>query len=571
MKPLRTMQNLSDMEYRRPDLQQAAADHKKLREIFENAESFEAQDKAWDEIEKLESEIQTMLTLAYTRHNINTLDEFYDAEVNYINENSYLLQEATTAFSKALTVAKFRPQLEEKYGAQVFALADLEQKTYDPVIAEDSVKESKLVNEYDKLIAAADIDFDGKKLNLAQVAAYFQDKDPEVRRAAINAYYGYFAEHEAEFDRIYDELVRVRHAIAQKLGFDNYIPLAYMRLGRTDYNAEDVARYREEIHKKIVPLSVKLRERQKERLGLDKMTFYDEGLMYLSGNPTPKGDPEWIVDRASEMYRELSPETDAFFSFMREYGMLDLVAKKGKSSGGYCTILPDYRAPFIFSNFNGTQGDVEVITHEAGHAFQSFMSRHAERLAYLFPTLEAAEIHSMSMEFFTWPWMENFFKEDVDKFKYSHLVGTLFFLPYGVAVDEFQHEIYANPDMTPAERKAVWKKMEEKYLPARDYDGQEYLDKGQIWVRQGHIFSSPFYYIDYTLAQVCAFQFWARDRKDHDDAWGDYVSLCKQGGSLPFTGLVAHANLKNPFEEGCLDDVIPELENWLESVDDKAF
>jgi M3 family oligoendopeptidase len=256
---------------------------------------------------------------------------------------------------------------------------------------------------------------------------------------------------------------------------------------------------------------------------------------------------------------------------MIDRDLMDLVAKKGKESGGYCTFIDNYESPYIFSNFNGTSGDIDVLTHEAGHAFQVFTSRNIGIPEYVWPTFESCEIHSMSMEFFTWPWMELFFKEQTDKYKFAHLSSGLLFLPYGVAVDEFQHAVYENPEMTPAERKAAWKKIEEIYLPHRDYDGNSYLEAGAFWQRQGHIYSSPFYYIDYTLAQICAFQFWKRSREDHDAAWKDYLHLCQLGGSKSFTKLVADANLISPFEEGCVESVIGTIEEYLNNVDDSAL
>jgi M3 family oligoendopeptidase len=175
------------------------------------------------------------------------------------------------------------------------------------------------------------------------------------------------------------------------------------------------------------------------------------------------------------------------------------------------------------------------------------------------------------MEFFTWPWMELFFKEQTDKYKFTHLSGGLLFIPYGVTVDEFQHIVYENPEMTPAERKAAWKELEATYLPDRDYGEDEYLQSGAFWHRQGHIFASPFYYIDYTLAQICAFQFWKRSRENFEDAWKDYVHLCGLGGSLSFTKLVAEAGLISPFEDGCVESVIGTIEEYLNSIDDQAL
>jgi len=332
-----------------------------------------------------------------------------------------------------------------------------------------------------------------------------------------------------------------------------------------------VANFRGQVLDHIVPVATKLKERQKNRIAIDQLLYYDENLAFLSGNATPKGDPDWIVAGGAKMYEELSPETDAFFRFMQDNELMDLVAKKGKQGGGYCTYISEHKAPYIFSNFNGTSGDIDVLTHEAGHAFQVYESRGYAVPEYAFPTYEACEIHSMSMEFLTWPWMELFFKEDADKYRFHHLASSLIFIPYGVTVDEFQHYVYENPDATPAERKQAWREIEKKYLPHRDYGDNAYLEAGGFWHKQAHIFNSPLYYIDYTLAQLCAFQFWKKSREDSTAAWNDYLSLCRLGGSLSFTELAKSAGLDSPFEDGCVSSVIGSIEAWLNSVDDKAL
>jgi M3 family oligoendopeptidase len=268
------------------------------------------------------------------------------------------------------------------------------------------------------------------------------------------------------------------------------------------------------------------------------------------------------------MYDDMSPETSAFFRFMLEHELMDLASKKGKAGGGYCTYFPDYRSPYIFANFNGTTGDVDVLTHEIGHAFQMYVSRDFEVPEYYGPTLEACEIHSMSMEFFAWPWAELFFKEDADKYRFTHLSDALLFIPYGVSVDEFQHFVYEHPEATPAERKRAWRDIERAYLPHRQYEGNEYLERGGFWHQQGHIFNAPFYYIDYTLAQICALQFWKRAEEDRTKAWADYLHLCKLGGSLSFTELVREAGLRSPFEDGCVESVIGHIERSLDAIDD---
>jgi len=565
------MIKFKDYEYIRPDFDKISEQFDLLLSKFENAEAFEEQNQIMSEINKIRSNVDTMVNLVYIRHTINTEDEFYAKEQDFIDENMPKFQNAVSKYYKALVNSKFREELEKVWGKQLFTLAELQLKTFSEEIIEDLIKENKLVTEYDKLIGSAKINFEGEERTLSQMAPFMESKDRDMRKRAYEAYINFFKENESKFDEIYDNLVKVRTTMAKKLGFENYVAMGYARMSRSDYDASMVANYRKQVYEDLVPVVVELKDRQRKRLGLDEFKYYDEPLEYTTGNATPKGDPEWILENGKRMYKELSKETDEFFTFMVERELLDLVSKKGKMSGGYCTYIPDYKSPFIFSNFNGTSGDVDVLTHEAGHAFQSYLSRDYEVPEYGFPTYEACEIHSMSMEFITWPWMELFFKEEVDKYKFSHLSGAVNFIPYGVTVDEFQHYVYENPEATPEERKAKWREIEKKYLPFRDYEDNDFLNRGGYWFRQSHIFTAPFYYIDYTLAQVCAFQFWIKMNQDREKAWEDYIRLCKAGGSKSFLELVELANLENPFLDGTIKKVVGPIKEWLDSIDDSKF
>ena len=561
----------ADFPYKRPDMEALRAAFAKATQDFAAAKSADEQIRIIDEVQKLKSGYQTMYTLTSIRHSIDTKDAFYDAETTFFDESDPLYAEMVNSFNKQMAASPFKAKLEKTLGTHIFDLIALELKIFSPAIMEDLAEENKLTSSYAKLIASAQIEFNGEKRTLAQLSPFMEDKDRAVRKAASEAYYGFFTEHESEFDAIYDKLVKTRTRIAHKLGYKNFVQLGYDRMNRTDYNAEMTAAYREQIHREIVPITVQLLQRQKKRLNLDALYYYDEPLKYTTGNAVPHGEPDWILAQAKKMYAELSPETNEFFTFMTDYQMLDVVAKKGKAGGGYCTTIPDYKSPFIFANFNKTQHDVVVMTHEAGHAFQAFQSRNARLLEYVWPTYEACEIHSMSMEFFTWPWMHLFFEEQTDKFQFTHLSGALLFLPYGATVDEFQHWVYEHPEASPAERKAAWRTIETKYLPARDYGDNEYLNRGGYWMRQPHIFSMPFYYIDYTLAQVCALQFWVKSRENRQAAWEDYLRLCKAGGQYSFLELVKLAGLKNPFEAGTIASVTPTCTQWLQSIDDSTL
>ena len=560
--------NFNDYKYERIDIDAVKKQFEELIGSFSKADSAEKQCEIMDKVINLRNHIDTMITLVSIRHSINTADDFYDKENDYCDEISPLLYGFTTDFYKALVTSKFRKELEDKYGKFLFDQAECSLKTFNEEVIPQLQEENKLSSKYDKLIASAKIPFDGEERTLSQMAPYTQSKDRNIRKDAAKKVAEFFSAHKNDFDEIYDKLVKVRTEIAHKLGFKNYVELAYARLRRLDYNAQDVAGYRKQVLENIVPLHSELRERQAKRLGIDKLKFYDEPIKFNSGNADPHGDPEWILNHGKTMYRELSKETDEFFTFMTENNLLDLLSKKGKNSGGYCTYIPDYKSPFIFANFNGTAHDVDVLTHEAGHAFQVYESRGYEVPEYLWPSYEACEIHSMSMEFLTWPWMGLYFENDEDKYKFIHLSEALLFIPYGVTVDEFQHWVYENPEATPEERRNKWLETEKKYLPTRDYGEIDELKEGIFWFRQGHIFGTPFYYIDYTLAQVCAFQFWIKSRENRKKAWEEYLNLCRLGGSKPFFELMKAANLKNPFNEGTIASVIPKIRKFLDSIDD---
>ena len=558
----------NDYKYEKINIDETKEKFSNLIKSFSDAENLEEQTKYMDEIIKLRNHIETMETLVSIRHSIDTTDEFYDKENEYEDEISPILFGFISEFYKALVNSKFRADLEKKYGKFLFDLAENTLKTFNEEIIPDLQEENRLSSKYSKLIASAKIQFDGEEKNLSEMVPYTQSKDRNVRIEASKKVAHFFKENKDKFDKIYDGLVKVRTTIAQKLGYKNYVELGYARLSRLEYDSKMVASYRKQVLENIVPLHTELRQRQAKRLGLDKLKFYDEPIKFNSGNADPHGDPEWILNHGKTMYNELSKETAEFFSFMTEKNLLDLLSKKGKMSGGYCTYIPEYKSPYIFANFNGTSHDVDVLTHEAGHAFQVYQSRGYEIPEYLWPTYEACEIHSMSMEFLTWPWMDLFFENDAEKYKFIHLSEALLFIPYGVTVDEFQHWVYENPNATPDDRRAKWLEIEKKYLPTRDYGEVDDLKEGIFWFRQGHIFNSPFYYIDYTLAQVCAFQFWIKSQENREKAWDEYLALCKLGGSKPFFELMKAANLKNPFDQGTIASVIPKIREFLESIDD---
>lgn len=557
-----------DYKYTRPDMDVLEKNFDTALQGFKAATSADEQIKYMKEINQLRNDFETQVVLVEIRHSVDTTDVFYEAENNYADEVGPVAEGLLSKYYEALLSSSFKKEIEAVYGQQIFKIAEMILKTFKPEIIEDLQLENKLSSQYVKLRASSKIIFEGEERNLSQMEPYMESPDQGMRKKAQEAVTAFFEENEDAFDELYDKLVKVRTKIAHTLGFKNFVELGYARLMRSDYDATMVANYRKQVYESLVPVATDLRARQAKRLGVSDLKYYDEPLEFLTGNATPKGDAEWMINHGKTMYKELSKETDEFFNFMLDNDLMDLEAKKGKAGGGYCTFISDYKAPYIFSNFNGTAGDVDVLTHEAGHAFQVYSSREFELPEYIWPTLEACEIHSMSMEFFAWPWMDKFFEKETEKYKFAHLSGALLFIPYGVTVDEFQHFVYENPNVSPKERRAKWREIEQKYLPHRNYEDNEFMENGGFWFKQGHIFMNPFYYIDYTLAQVCAFEFWSKSREDKGSAWEDYLRLCKAGGSKSFLELVELANLNNPFVDGTIKKIVEPIQSYLASVND---
>lgn len=553
----------SEMPYRR--VEKAVLDQiSRLTERLTCASSAEEAEKIFMESEAISTEVQTMMSLCYIRSTIDTTDEFYAAEQEYNDELTPLLTEKSQEFSKALCASPFRRELEKKWGTLLFTNAELSMKGFAPELVPLLQEENALTSQYQKLYASAKIDFDGKVLTVAQLAPYKQSADRAVRKAAYEAEGSFFDANREQFDEIYDKLVKNRTAQAKKLGYENYLELGYIRLNRNCYGPADVARFRRQVVESMVPVVAEIKKAQAKRIGIADMKFYDDNFFYPDGNATPQGTPEELLAAGEKMYTEMSPETAEFAKLLFGNELFDVLAKPGKAPGGYCTSLPAYKAPFIFSNFNGTAGDVDVLTHEAGHAFADYVAaRTIPILDLRSPTMEGCETHSMSMEFFTAPWHRLFFKEQTEKYEVSHAEDALIFIPYGSMVDHFQELMYTHPEMTPEERNETWLKLERQYRPYLDFEDLPFYSRGAGWQRQLHIYQYPFYYVDYCLAQSMALQFWMESVKDWNATWKKYLKFVGMGGTRTFVDLIRESGLLSPLDDGSIAKIVEPVFKWL--------
>jgi len=560
----------SEMPYSRPDLQAAMDRAAQLTGKLQSAGTYEEARESFLEMDREDKKLTTQSVLANIRHSIDTRDDFYDKEVSFWNGALPKLQEEIQRYNRALLESPFRPQFEEEFGKVVFVNMEIENRSFSPELIPAMQEVNDLVQEYGKLIASAQIPFEGGVYTLSQMTPFKKDRDDALRLAAWKAEGAWFKEHQKDLDRIYDRMVELRDQMGRALGHKDFTELGYDLMNRNCYRSGDVDKFREAVRKYLVPVADSLYRKQAARTGVQyPLSFSDMALEFKSGNPKPVGSTEDILESGQIFYDALSEQTGEFFRMMRENELMDVESREGKEGGGYCNSLPDYGVPFIFANFNGTQGDVEVVTHEAGHAFAAYVNRDRVPSSTVWPSLEGCEVHSMSMEFFAWPWAEQFFGPDTQKYLYSHLMTALTFIPYGTLVDHFQHVVYEKPGMTPAERHGVWKELLGVYMPWVRLDGEiPFYSEGEGWQRQMHIYSDPFYYIDYCLAQTVSLEFWSMIMKDVRAAWQKYMAYTNLGGSDVFTALLKKAGLNSPFDENSLRKVSEEAAKWLEKFDE---
>lgn len=551
------MKKFAELQYVRPDMEKIFARVSGDIAVLKEAKNYEEFRNAYMDYVEADTELETSKTVAHIRNTINLLDEFYEAEMVYFNSQMPKYEILKKEMGEVIVASPFKAEMEKEFGAILIQNMEAQKQLSDESIVDDQVKEAELVSRFMKTQAAATVEFKGEQIGNYGLLKIMQSTDRAERKEAFEAWAKLYEGIAPTLEVVYDGLVKVRAGMAKKLGFKSFIPMGYLRRRRFDYTEKELEVFRKQVREVVVPAAAKLYERQKEALGIDTLYYYDESIASPSGNPVPIGDKEYLVGEAQKMYRELSKESGEFFDFMMEYELFDLDSKHGKRAGGYCTILPQYHAPFIFSNFNGTDADVNVLTHEAGHAFAGFTAAKYQKTPELcHSTSEINEIHSMSMELWTYPWMENFFGDKAEEYRKEHLADALMKIPYMLCVDEYQHKVFENPEMTTMERRAVWSGLEKIYMPWRNYAGNEFLESGAFWIKQQHIFLYPFYYVDYAMAQMGAFEFYTKMKEDRKAAWADYYKLCAAGGSMGYFDLLKYSGLHKVLEDGSVKIIL---------------
>ena len=556
----------NEMTYTRPDIGALLARCKELAAKAAAAPDGDALVRLYYEQSEAFAEYNTAANLANIHYTCDTRDAYWKAEQDFFDANGPAVTNASVEISRAFLANAHVDALTEAFGTTCVAGMKNAVLGMDDRTVELQKEYNALVSQYQQVYGGALVELDGRQLTIPQLGPYKENLDPAVRRAAYEAEAAYFDAHRDELDGLYTKIVKNLNAQAQILGYHDYSELSYVRMNRIGYGPAEIRKFRDQVANDVVPELKKVIELRCKRTGISHLTFSDLPVAFQDGNPSPIPGYDARMAAARTMYHELSPETAEFIDFMQDNELFDVESRPGKMSGGYMTSLPSYKAPFIFANWNNTSGDVDVLTHECGHAFEGYVAeRDPEVPADLeCPGMESAEIHSMAMEFLTAPWHHLLFGKDTEKYALLHAEDSFLFLAYGCIVDEFQHRMYQNPDLTPDERNAVWLELEHKYRPWIDFDNLPFYGRGAGWQRQLHIYECPFYYIDYCLATAIALQFFVASLKDHKDAWQRYMKLTNLAGMATYTELAESAGMKAPFTKGSLTELSRAVADWIE-------
>ena len=556
----------SEMTYTRPDINALLAQCKQLAAKAADAQDGDALIQVYYEQSRAFADYTTASQLANIHYTCDTRDAYWKAEQDFFDANGPAVTNASVEISRAFLANPYVDALTEHFGTTCVAGMKNAVLGMDDRTVELQQEFNALVSQYQQIYGGALVELAGKKLTIPQLGPYKEDLDPAVRRAAYEAEAGYFDAHRDELDTLYTKIVKNLNQQAKVLGYKDYSELSYVRMNRIGYGQAEIQAFRDQVARDVVPELQKVMAMRAKRTGITHPTFTDLPIIFKDGNPKPIPGYQARMDAARTMYHELSPETAEFIDFMQDNELFDVESRPGKMSGGYMTSLPSYKAPFIFANWNNTSGDVDVLTHECGHAFEGYVAERDPNVPADLecPAMESAEIHSMAMEFLTAPWHHLLFGKDTEKYALLHAEDSFVFLAYGCAVDEFQHIMYQNPDLTPDQRNAEWLKLEKKYRPWIDFDNLPFYGRGAGWQRQLHIYECPFYYIDYCLSTMAALQFFLLSLDDHKDAWERYLKLVRRAGLASYTELLQTAGLKVPFAEGSVKGIAQQMTRWLE-------
>jgi oligoendopeptidase F len=480
-------------------------------------------------------------------------------------------READQRLKEKLLASGLSPERYDVYLKIIRTEADLFREANLPLLVQDD----KLDSEYNAIIGAQTIQWEGEERTLPQMRPVYQNPDRGVREAAWQASAArQLADREA-LNALWARTVGVRFQLAANADLPTYIDYRWREMGRFDYTPDDCRAFHDAIEAVVVPAAERVYEKRHRRLGVETLRPWDLEVDTLGRAPLkPFSTGSELADGCAAIFHRVDPELGAYFDIMRHENLLDLDNRKGKAPGGYCTTYPVSRRPFIFMNSVGLHDDIQTMLHEGGHAFHDFEFFKLPTYLQGEIPIEFAEVASMSMELLAAPYFTRdqggFYvsADDANRARVEHLEGMILFLPYMAVVDAFQLWAYTHPDdaTDAAKCDAAWGALWDRFMRGVDWSGLE-AEKVTGWHRKQHIFRNPLYYVEYGLAQVGAAQVWRNSLRDHAGAVKAYRGALALGGTRPLPELFAAAGARFGWDKPLLGEMVDLIETTLERID----
>lgn len=543
-----------------------------------NADTIETWLKAWDVVVRMNSEVRWRLEL---QADLDTTNEAAEKKfTNFIETIVPEVEKATFVLNKKLVASDLAPDSLKIPMRLINAQIKLFSEENLPILTQLSDVDMR----YRKLRGSQTVEWEGEEITLNRLTAIFEEPDRDRREKAWHLLQECISQDSEKIDEIWRDMMQLRKQIYQNAGLESYRDYCWLELGRFDYSPEDALSFVEAIEETIVPVAKRLREDALSELGYDSLRPWDLGVYSheigfdLKGRSAlkPYEKMDDFIATGETVFNQVDSELGGFFRTMKEEKLLDLDNRKGKAPGGYCTMFPYSKRPFIFMNAVETARDVTTLLHEGGHAFHVFsMSRQEYIWQWDFDMIpiEFAEVGSMAMELLATPYLTKdkggyFTEEELVRYRSDHLKGIVFALPYMAVVVAFQHWIYTNHDTATDATKCdeKWIELWNRFIPGVDWSGYE--DKmSNRWRLQGHIYGMPFYYIEYALAQLGAVQVWANSLEDEKSAIAAYKHALNLGGTATLPQLFEAAGAKLAFDTGTLQKVVDLINRTLAELE----
>lgn len=559
------MYKFSDLQYKETDYQSLAKMILDLTEKAKKADSPSSLEEVLKIYDTEMGEVGYNYTLSYIHSSLDSSDSFWQEALQKESKGNAMLD--TTPLLKAILENKYFSSLEEKYGP---VLRDKLNKSISTgsKAQNERAEEGDLVSKYQREKAMVRINYKGKELSEGEVIPLFESPIREERIQSRKAVAKAFLEKKELFGSMLERLVSLRDTIAKENGFSNYLEYMDINYSRIGYGEKEMDAFVSEVKEYVVPVLSHIFEETRKRLGLEEMTVADISLMFVDGNAKPSGRADVLKEAAKKMYKALSPEMEAFFTGMLDSHSIDVDFSPNKVSGmGFCTDLKKGMYPFVFGNLDGTSWDVTVFTHEVGHAWQSYASdQNLDLTLFREMPLDAVEIPSKTMELFSYPFAEEFFGKDGDKFRFAHFRNAVKEIVAYTSVHELNTWIYTHVGASFDEINEKWMEIQSSYYPNVSYgEMEEEEKKGASLLRNMGIFMFPRYLISYVFSEMCAIDLFMEYLKDKDKALDSYNRLCRMGGSKSYPEILSAAGLEPSYNKGRVKDVMEKVKAYLEN------